>query len=256
MSTSTLVDTSVGLQYFREGRRLMTKCQYVKATKSFARVIQLRPDAASPHYHLGCALIKQNAIKEALLHFKKASELKPEIIIYPIFWKFYTKLNACYDGSAGAAELKTHIDCLLSNLFPTQFGIESNPTHQHTLQALGIGIIMSVPRVGQTNNLNGTYKRQLLVHWQNAYESVLEKKQQEGQQSVLSWTFAQHNAIIQRKEIKVRICPNHMSDDVRLDYDASCLFHSRIKQQNAMKTNASCKGYYFPVIDHAHRKKT
>eukprot|EP01083_Nonionella_stella_P201643 737495_1 len=92
---TSVVDTTVGREYFYEAKRLASQHKYLKAKQMFKFVIQLRPDAASPHYHLGCVLIELNQMQEAISHFKKATNLKPDIIKYKSFYKWYSILCQC-----------------------------------------------------------------------------------------------------------------------------------------------------------------
>ena len=47
-------------------------------------IIQMRPDAASPHWHLGCVLVELDRLQEAISHFRKASNIRPEIRQYRV----------------------------------------------------------------------------------------------------------------------------------------------------------------------------
>eukprot|EP01084_Bolivina_argentea_P273124 465175_1 len=92
---TSFVDTTVGREYFYEAKRLASQKKYLKAKQLFKLVIQLRPDAASPHYHLGNVLIELNSIEEAVSHFKKAHKKKPNIIKYKQYYRHYSILYQC-----------------------------------------------------------------------------------------------------------------------------------------------------------------
>ena len=92
---TSFVDTSVGREYFYEAKKCVASKQYLKAKRLFKFVIQLRPDAASPHYHLGCVLVELNALEEAVSHFKKATNIKPDVIKYQQFYTWYSMLYHC-----------------------------------------------------------------------------------------------------------------------------------------------------------------
>ena len=92
---TSFVDTTVGREYFYEAKECVVNKQYLKAKRLFKFVIQLRPDAASPHYHLGCVLVELNCLQEAVSHFKKATNIKPEVIKYRQFYKWYSILYHC-----------------------------------------------------------------------------------------------------------------------------------------------------------------
>eukprot|EP01084_Bolivina_argentea_P276882 472545_1 len=163
------VDTCVGGSCFYHAKRLTAEGKYLKAKERFLLVIQLRADAASPHYHLGCVLIELNKMQEAISHFKKALELKPDIINYKIFAQFYSKLNECYNDDSN--EVKESICCLLNQLFPYHFQLKTNATEQEILQALNSAQEMcQVEKQIIEPDLNKIHKQQLLKHWKHAFE--------------------------------------------------------------------------------------
>jgi len=69
---------------------MASRGQYLSAKRLFKFVIQIRPDCASPHYN-----VELGAIEEAISHFKKATRIKPEIIKYRQFHKWYSMLFQC-----------------------------------------------------------------------------------------------------------------------------------------------------------------
>eukprot|EP01083_Nonionella_stella_P062906 163545_1 len=91
-STRSFVDTTVGREYFYEAKRLLSEGKYLQCKRLFKFVIQLRPDAASPHFYLGCTLVELSCLEEAISHFKKAVRLKPEVVKYRQFEKWYSGL--------------------------------------------------------------------------------------------------------------------------------------------------------------------
>ena len=76
------VDISIGYDEFDEAKGLAAAGNLLDAASKFKVVIAMRPDAASPHYHLGRVLLELNRISEALAHFKVAKELQPDITLY------------------------------------------------------------------------------------------------------------------------------------------------------------------------------
>ena len=92
------MDTTVGREYFYEAKKCVIFKQYQKAKQLFKFVIELRPDAASPHYHLGCLLVELNKLKEAVSHFKQAFNIKPDVTKYQQLFTRYNNMLYLNDG--------------------------------------------------------------------------------------------------------------------------------------------------------------
>ena len=86
---TSFIDKTVGREYFYEAKKYALEKQYLKAKRLFKFVIQLRTDAASPHYHLGCVLVELNCLEEAVSHFKKAMNINPKVVKYQQFYNWY-----------------------------------------------------------------------------------------------------------------------------------------------------------------------
>jgi tetratricopeptide (TPR) repeat protein len=64
--------------YFIEGNKLKTLGYFNDAIASFNKCIQLKPNAAVPHYEIANIHIFKNQFEEALHHAKSASQLDPD----------------------------------------------------------------------------------------------------------------------------------------------------------------------------------
>ena len=74
-STATFINSAIGYDEFHAAKKLVQSGRYLAAKKLFKQVIRMRPDAASPHWHLGCVLVELNALQEAVSHFKKVCSI-------------------------------------------------------------------------------------------------------------------------------------------------------------------------------------
>jgi len=94
-STTSFINSAIGYDEFYNAKKLASSGRYLAAKKLFKEVIRMRPDAASPHWHLGCVLVELNRLQEAVSHFRKATRIKPEIVKYRQFLKWYSNLYQC-----------------------------------------------------------------------------------------------------------------------------------------------------------------
>ena len=74
-------DSRPGVSDYNDGVKLMKKGKYDKAEKKFAAALKKNPKMAEAHNNLGYSLRKQGTSnqKEALSHYNKAIELKPDL---------------------------------------------------------------------------------------------------------------------------------------------------------------------------------
>ena len=89
----TRIDTSIGRKEFYQAKNYALNGKYLEAMKLFKYVIPLRPDAASPHYHLGLVFIELDRLDQAVFHFKQANNIKPDVIKYKQLYESYLNLS-------------------------------------------------------------------------------------------------------------------------------------------------------------------
>ena len=78
-----------GADKFEEAKALAAAGRLDEAVNMFEDVIGVRPDAASPHWHLARVLVRL-----AQYHFQKANEIKPQVLVYKQLLSYFAPYAA------------------------------------------------------------------------------------------------------------------------------------------------------------------
>eukprot|EP01084_Bolivina_argentea_P250220 419169_1 len=198
MSARSLLDISIGCDDFYKAKRFTFQGQYFKAEQTFKRVIKLRPDAASPHYHLGTVLFEQGSRKQAMKHFGKAACMKPDVVKYQNFHKWYGIFIESCNKQDCLDTFKKKIYNLLNELCPSTFVLVKNASVEQTMHALSeeisrVSVNCSDFAIPNNPDLNKNHLCQMLKYWKGLFVLVVRRFERLVEQMCAIFTRCQQN---------------------------------------------------------------
>eukprot|EP01084_Bolivina_argentea_P273126 465177_1 len=131
------IDNTVGNDEFWGAQEDIVQMHRCSAKSTLKNVIKKRPDAASPHYHLGWLYIQWGCMNKTLTHFEQAANLKPEITKYKqvqLWFTRYFHISKC--------NFFDTVKQLLYDINPRKFPFVHNLTNHATISALQDAIIL------------------------------------------------------------------------------------------------------------------
>ena len=177
-------DFNVAREHFYEAKKCVTQGKYLQAKQLLQCAIELQPNVASAYYHLGAVVVELNQLQQAIICFKKAWDIKPDVIKYKQFYKWYGILYHCkynfkqnpiavlHDNNKYYECNKHSIQRLINEFAPANFHLKANAPHEETLNKLNDLINLVDPMNNKDKSeryLNQKYLYKLLIHHKNVF---------------------------------------------------------------------------------------
>eukprot|EP01084_Bolivina_argentea_P302824 522757_1 len=127
---------------------------------------------------LGCVLVELNCLKEAISHFEQASNIKPNMLTYKIFKKWYSILYKSSSNNMTGTNIKEHLSELLNDLCHQKYHLKTNATNDQILSTLNEATKSLYKEGFCKGNLNKVHAYKLLTHWKSLFLAINNKAQQ------------------------------------------------------------------------------